>query len=71
MNTATRPNAIKLGNIKIAYLEFLKDVKAMPGNSEHRRRAKDRLHVYLKSIRDQYGQEIVDEIAGKKEKKHD
>lgn len=60
---------IKLNNIKISYVELLKDVKAFPNFSPAKKRADLKVREYLKYVRDTYGQETVDKVAGVPNKK--
>jgi hypothetical protein len=60
---------IKEHNIRISYVELLKDVKAFPNFSLAKKRAVQMIREYLKYVRDTYGQEMVDKVCGNKTKK--
>lgn len=62
-------NNIRIEQIKIEYIGLLKNIKSFPDNSSQKQRAKKELGKYLESVRDRFGQEIVDKVAGKIEPK--
>lgn len=55
---------MQVSNIKKEYQDLLQDVKAFPPGPM-KKRAKDKVHEYLKFIKQRYGQDVVDQVAGK------
>ncbi len=52
-------------SVKIQYIDFIKDIKSFPAGP-YKRIIKERMHTFLKKVRDEHGQEFVDEIVDKK-----
>lgn len=54
---------IRLEQIKIQYKDFLRDMRSFPSESLQKRKVKKEMHEYLKSVRDRFGQEVVDKVC--------
>lgn len=57
-------SSTRLNNIRIEYINLLKNIKSFP-EGPLKRKARDELHSYMKSVRDRFGQEVVDKVTKK------
>lgn len=56
---------MKIENLKITYSEYRREMKGLPPG-KNRSSVKARMSDWLESIRDMYGQDVVNQVVRKK-----